>query len=167
VNIGRTTTEIVSQSIPATVQSLRLAEETSSLLASGPRLMAAEDEAGRATIAGEIARQARRVGTYIDALRELGASRSGEIDTIEAAIVARLGALNQAVTDRIAVSRRREAMALSVRKAHEELLEAITPAIDDANFELMTTSFTAANAAAEKAPAEIGAPLCAVMQHFS
>jgi methyl-accepting chemotaxis protein len=154
VNIGRTTTEIVSQSIPATVQSLRLAEETSSLLASGPRLMAAEDEAGRTTIAGEIGRQARRVGTYIDALRALGASRSGEIDAIEAAIVARLGALNQAVTDRIAVSRRREAMALSVRKAHEELLEAITPAIDDANFELMTTSFTAANAAAEKASAE-------------
>ena len=43
-NIGGTTTEIVSQSMPATVHSLRLAEETSDLVASAPRLMTAEDE---------------------------------------------------------------------------------------------------------------------------
>ncbi len=55
---------------------------------------------------------------------------------------------NQAVTERIAISGRRLAMAASIRKAHEELLEGITPAVDDANFELMTKSQGAENKAA-------------------
>jgi methyl-accepting chemotaxis protein len=50
----------------------------------------------------------------------------------------RLEALSHAVADRIMVSDQRRALALAVRKSHETLLEAITPAIDDANFDLMT-----------------------------
>ena len=42
--------------------------------------------------------------------------------------------------DRIQIAAQRRALALAVRKAHESLLEAITPAIDDANFDLMTKS---------------------------
>src|SRR6266487_2907303 len=62
-------------------------------------------------------------------------------------MVDRIDALNQAVTERIAISGRRQAMAASIRKAHEELLEGITPAVDDANFELMTKSQGAENKA--------------------
>ena len=54
----------------------------------------------------------------------------------------RLNALDEAVADRIRISDERRALALAVRKAHENLLEAITPAIDDANFDLMTKSQT-------------------------
>ncbi|HYM98883.1 MAG TPA: hypothetical protein VET25_04005, partial [Aestuariivirgaceae bacterium] len=43
-SIGGTTTKIVSYSMPVMVQSLRLAEETSGLVASAPRLMAVVDE---------------------------------------------------------------------------------------------------------------------------
>ena len=50
----------------------------------------------------------------------------------------RLAALSQAVTERIRLSAQRRALTLAVRKYHENLLEAITPAIDDANFDLMT-----------------------------
>ena len=53
-------------------------------------------------------------------------------------MVERLGALNQAVTERIKISAQRRALTLAVRRDHENLLEAITPAIDDANFDLMT-----------------------------
>ena len=53
-------------------------------------------------------------------------------------MVERLDALNQAVTERLEISAQRRALALSVRRAHEDILEAITPAIDDANFDLMT-----------------------------
>src|SRR2546429_623109 len=56
-NIGGTTDDIVSRSMPAAVESLRLAEETSSLGASAPRLMTVEDERRRAAMAGEIAKQ--------------------------------------------------------------------------------------------------------------
>ena len=55
--IGDTTTSIVSRNMPAIVESLRLAEETSQLLASAPRLMTAEDEAARAAVAAEIGLQ--------------------------------------------------------------------------------------------------------------
>jgi hypothetical protein len=51
----------------------------------------------------------------------------------------RVRSLDRAVTERLTISLQRQAMAKSVRKAHEDLLEAIVPAVDDANFALMTT----------------------------
>ena len=153
-NIGGTTTEIVSQSLPATVHSVRLAEETSGLVAAAPRLMAAEDEPQRAEIAEQIARQTRDFLARIDQLRTLDAKMSTEIQTAQTAMVDRIVALNQAVTERIAIAGRRQAMATSIRKAHEELLEGITPAIDDANFDLMTKSQGAEDKAASNEAVE-------------
>ena len=49
----------------------------------------------------------------------------------------RLNALNQAVADRIQISAQQRALALAARKVHENLIEAITPAIDDAYVDLM------------------------------
>ena len=43
-NISATMTEIVSRSMPATVESLRLAEDARTLVASAPRLMTASDD---------------------------------------------------------------------------------------------------------------------------
>jgi signal transduction histidine kinase/DNA-binding response OmpR family regulator len=146
--IGGTTTEIVSQSMPATVHSLRLAEETSGLVASAPQLMTAEDESRRSEIAEQIARRARNLSARIERLRMLDASMSTEIQAAQMAMAERIDALNQAVTERITISNQRQAMAFSIRKAHEELLQGITPAVDDANFELMTKSQGAENKAA-------------------
>ena len=53
-------------------------------------------------------------------------------------MVERLDALNQAVTERMKISAQRRALTVTVRKTYEDLLDAITPAIDDANFDLMT-----------------------------
>jgi signal transduction histidine kinase len=147
-NIGGTTTEIVSQSMPATVHSLRLAEGTSALVASAPQLMTAEDEARRSAIAEQIAQQTQDFLARIDQLRMLDPNVSTDIRAAQVAMVDRIAALNQAVTERIAISDRRQAMAASIRKAHEELLEGITPAIDDATFELMTKGQAAENTAA-------------------
>ncbi len=138
-NIGGTTTDIVSRSMPATVESLRLAEETSSLVASAPQLMTAQDERRRAMVAADISDQARNLVRRIDRLRALDDAGNEEIRTAQAALVARLGELNRMVSERIAISAQRTALALSIRKAHEEFLETITPAIDDANFEVMTS----------------------------
>ncbi len=110
--------------------------------------MAAEDESHRAELAEQIARQTRDFLTRIDQLRALDPTMSGEIQTAQTAMVDRMTALNQAVTERIAIAGRRQGMATSIRKAHEELLEGITPAIDDANFELMTKNQGAENKAA-------------------
>src|SRR6266568_5303004 len=153
-NIGGTTTKIASQSMPATVHSLRLAEETSGLVAAAPRLMAAEDESHRSEVAEQIAQQTRDFLTRIDQLRTLAANVSKEIQAAQTAMVDRIAALNQAVTERIAIAGRRQAMATSIRKAHEELLEGTTPAIDDANFDLMTKSQNAESKAASNEAVE-------------
>jgi methyl-accepting chemotaxis protein len=147
-NIGATMTELVSRSMPATVESLRLAEEASTLVASAPRLMTAADENHRDEIARDIAAQSQMLSTRIARLRELDAGRNDEIDVARAAMVERLDALNQAVTERINISAQRRALALSVRKVHEDIQEAIVPAIDDANFDLMTRDQSAGNNAA-------------------
>jgi methyl-accepting chemotaxis protein len=136
--ISATMTEIVSRSMPATIESLRLAEEASTLVASAPRLMTATDENHRDEIARDIAAQSQKLSARITQLHELDAGQNTEIDVGRAAMVGRLDALNQAVTERLKISAQRRVLALSVRKVHEDIQDAITPAIDDANFDLMT-----------------------------
>ncbi len=145
-NISATMTEIVSRSMPATVESLRLAEEASTLVASAPRLMTASDDSRRDEIARDIAAQSQMLSDRIARLRQLDAGQTDAIEVARAAMVERLDALNQAVTERIKITAQRRALALSVRKVHEDILEAITPAIDDANFDLMTRKQADGNA---------------------
>jgi methyl-accepting chemotaxis protein len=147
-NISATMTEIVSRSMPATVESLRLAEDARTLVASAPRLMTASDENRRDEIARDIAAQSQILSDRIGRLRQLDAGQNDQIEVARAAMVERLDALNQAVTERIKITAQRRALALSVRKVHEDILDAITPVIDDANFDLMTRNqATASNAA--------------------
>jgi methyl-accepting chemotaxis protein len=147
-NISATMTQIVARSMPATVESLRLSEEASALVASAPRLMAVEDEDHRKEIAHDITAQSRMLSERIERLQSLDASESDEIEVARAALDKQLDALNQVVTGRIKISTERRALALSVRKFHESLLEGITPAIDDANFDLMTRKPAAQDEAA-------------------
>ncbi len=139
-NIAATLTEIVFRSMPATIESFRLSEDTNRLIASAPRLMTAANESARTQIAGEIAVQSRQLQSRIEHLRALDAGESDALVAARGAMDERLEALSQAVADRIMVSDQRRALTLAVRRSHEALLEAITPAIDDANFDLMTKS---------------------------
>ena len=68
-NISATLRDIVSRSMPATVESFRLAEETSSLIGSAPRLIAVQDDSQRAQIASQIAAQSRNLQAKIANLR--------------------------------------------------------------------------------------------------
>jgi methyl-accepting chemotaxis protein len=138
--ISTTTSQIVTRSFPATVVSLRLAEQASSLVSLAPRLMTALDDKSRVEITNGIYRQAQGLEQGIVHLRKLGIPAADDIDLTRNALVQRLGTLNQAVTDRIVISGERYQLALSIRTAHEALLVGLAPAIDDANFDLMTTS---------------------------
>jgi methyl-accepting chemotaxis protein len=136
--IGTTTKEILSHSFPATVVSLRLAEEASSLVSSAPRLMTAADDKTRVEIIDGINRKAKGLEEGIAHLRALDIVNTNDFDVTRNALVQRLAALNQAVTDRIVIANERYYLALSIRTAHEALLDSLVPAIDDANFDLMT-----------------------------
>src|ERR1700751_1668311 len=59
VSIGSTTNKLVSHNLPATVLSLQLAEEASSLVSSAPRLVTAQDEQKRSEISNKIDQQAK------------------------------------------------------------------------------------------------------------
>src|ERR1700722_11143074 len=78
-NIAATMTEIMSRSMPATVESLRLAEEASTLVASAPRLMSAQTDNHRDEISGDIAAQSKNLSARIERLRQLNAIENDEL----------------------------------------------------------------------------------------
>ena len=135
--IGSTTNEIVSRSLPATAVSLRLAEQASSLVSLGPRLMTAATDKVRAETLADINKQEKNLEDGIGQLNELGVGDSDDIEVSRRALAQRLQTLNQSVANRIAMSNERTYLASSVRAAHEALLIGLAPAIDDANFDLM------------------------------
>jgi methyl-accepting chemotaxis protein len=135
--IGLTTNEIASRSLPTTTVSLRLAEQTSSLISSGPRLMAAGTDAIRAEIMENIGKQEKNLEDGIAHLKKLGIAKADDIEASRKALGDRLQTLNEAVSHRIIMSNERAYLASSVRAAHEALLIGLAPAIDDANFDLM------------------------------
>lgn len=135
--IGSTTNEIVSRSLPTTAVSLRLAEQASSLVSSGPRLMTAGTDKIRAETLDNINKQEQSLEAGIAQLKALGIGNADEIEVSRKALSQRLQTLNQAVSNRISMSNERSYLASSVRAAHEALLISLAPAIDDANFDLM------------------------------
>ena len=147
--IGSTTNEIVSRSLPATAVSLRLAEQASSLVSSGPRLITAGTDKIRVEILADINRQEKNLEDGISELKALGISNADDIEVSRIALAERLQTLNQAVSNRIAMSNERSYLASSVRAAHEALLIGLAPAIDDANFDLMMNAKQDGSAAIE------------------
>jgi len=135
--IGLTTNEIVSRSLPTTAVSLRLAEQASSLVSSGPRLMAASIDAIRAEIMDNIGEQEKNLENGIARLKKLGITKGDDIEASRKALSERLHALDGTISNRIIMSNERSYLASSVRAAHEALLIGLAPAIDDANFDLM------------------------------
>src|SRR5215510_943030 len=78
--IGSTTNEIVSRSLPATAVSLRLAEQASSLVSSGPRLMTAGTDKIRAETLDNINKQEQSLEAGIAQLKALGIANADEIE---------------------------------------------------------------------------------------
>jgi methyl-accepting chemotaxis protein len=138
--IGLTTNEIALRSLPTTTVSLRLAEQASSLVSSGPRLMSAGTDAIRAEIMENVGQQEKHLENGIAQLKKLGIAKAHDIEASRKALSERLHTLDQTITNRIIMSNERSYLASSVRAAHEALLIGLAPAIDDANFDLMMSA---------------------------
>src|SRR5215471_5507719 len=147
--IGLTTNEIASRSLPATTISLRLAEQATSLVSSGPRLMTAATDKVRAEIMDNISQQEKNLENGIAHLKKLGITKLDSIDVSNKALSERLHTLDTAITNRIIMANERSYLASSVRAAHEALLIGLAPAIDDANFDLMMNAKQESAAAVE------------------
>src|SRR5690348_14572867 len=57
--VGETTTEIATRNLPATVESFRLSNDASAVIATAPRLMAAVNQTQQQSIASAVERLAR------------------------------------------------------------------------------------------------------------
>lgn len=149
--IGDTTTNIVSRNMPATVQSLRLAEEASRLLALVPQLMMVEEEKTQKALAQEITQHLGGLTGRLENLRALDGAASAEVKTILAAMVEKIDKLKKLVEDRVGLIARRQELAASIRQARDQFIGAIGPAITFGNAKLAedeTTSSKEAHAAA-------------------
>ena len=138
--IGKTTHEIVSRSLPATIVSLRLAEQASDLISSAPQLMVARDDHERSEVAKGIGQQAKNLAEGVARLRALGVANTAEIDATRNSLVQRLDALNQVVTNRIAISSEREMLTAAIQPAYEALHKVLAPEISAANSDFANTS---------------------------
>ena len=138
--IGKTTSEIVSRSLPATIVSLRLAEQASDLISAAPRLMVAKNEYERSEVAKGIGQQAKSLAEGVARLRALGVANTADIDVTRNALVKRLDTLNQVVTNRIAISSERETLTAAIQPAYRALHKALVPTIAAANSDLANTS---------------------------
>ena len=136
--IGAATNNILSYSYPATVVSLRLAEEASNLVSLAPRLMTAADDKTRIEVTDRISQQAKDLKEGTERLKLLGIAKSNDIEDARDTLMQRLSALSQIVKDRIVISNKRHYLSSSIQQAHEALTAVLVPAIDDANFDLMT-----------------------------
>ena len=136
--IGAATNNILSYSFPATVVSLRLAEEASSLVSLAPRLMTAADDKTRIEVTDKIGEQAKDLKEGTEHLKLLGIANANDIDVARNGLMQRLTTLSRIVKDRIVISDKRHYLSSSIQPAHEALTAVLVPAIDDANFDLMT-----------------------------
>ena len=138
--IGKTTSEIVFRSLPATIVSLRLAEQASDLISAAPRLMVAKNENERSEVAKGIGQQAKNLAEGVTRLRALDVANTADIDVTRNALVKRLDTLNQVVTNRIAISSERETLTAAIQPAYEAMHKALVPAIAAASSDLANTS---------------------------
>ena len=136
--IGAATNNILSYSYPATVVSLRLAEEASSLVSLAPRLMTAADDKTRIEVTARIDQQAKDLKEGTERLKLLGIAKANDIEVARDTLMQRLAALSQIVKDRIIISYKRHYLSSSIQPAHEALTAVLVPAIDDANFDIIT-----------------------------
>src|SRR5262245_46251731 len=130
--IGSTTNEIVSRSLPATGVSLRLAEQASRLVSSGPRLMTAGTDKTRAEMLADNHKQRTNRGSGGRKLQAPCIRKSHDIQASRNALAQLLQTPKQAVLNPITMATERSYLASSVRAAHEVFLLGLVPAIDDA-----------------------------------
>jgi methyl-accepting chemotaxis protein len=102
--------------------------------------MTATDDKTRIEITDRINQKAKDLEEGIARLKALGIAKANDIDVTREALTQRLATLSQVVKDRIVISNERYYLSSSIRTAHEALIDALAPAIDDANFDLMTKS---------------------------
>jgi hypothetical protein len=141
-DVDRSIAQIAAKSVVGMAVSLRLAEKSAEITATAPALIASRSEKEQVQEQDRLVKRLNELSAATEGLKTAGvaeASLSNLIE-IEGKIATELKALNAAVEHRLRISAQRQAATAGLAAVHAKFQEALEPLVDDAGFDLVTTS---------------------------
>ena len=140
--IDRSVTRMTAESIVGMTASLRLAEKSAEITATAPALIASRNDAERVQEQERLVQRLNELSAVTEGLKatSVAAARLANLTEIEAKIATELKALHGAVEQRLRLSAQRETAVADLAVLHTKFQGVLEPLIDDAGFDLVTTS---------------------------
>src|SRR5262249_42150145 len=122
--------------------SLRLAEKSAEITATAPALIASRSEGERAKEQERLVRRLNEISAVTEGLKvtDMAEARIANLIEIEGKIATELKALNGAVEQRLRLSAQRQTAVANLAIVHTRFQGVLEPLVDDAGFDLVTTS---------------------------
>ena len=141
-DIDRSVTRITTDSVVGMAASLHLAEKSAEITATAPALIASRSEEERAQEQERLVRRLNEIFAVTEGLKVTGVAeaRFANLTEIEGNIATELKALDGAVAQRLRLSAQRETAVAELAVVQTKFQYALEPLVDDAGFNLVTTS---------------------------
>jgi adenylate cyclase len=141
-DIDRSVTRITAESIVGMAASLRLAEKSAEITATAPALIASRSEEERTKEQERLVRRLNEISAVTEGLKVTGMAeaRLANLIGIEGKIATELKALDGAVAQRLRLSAQRQTAVVDLAVVEAKFQNALEPLVDDASFDLVTTS---------------------------
>ena len=141
-DIDRSVTRITAESIVGMAASLRLAEKSAEISATAPALIASRSEEERAKEQERLVRRLNEISAVTEGLKVTGMAeaRFANLIEIEGKIATELKALGGAIAQRLRLSAQRQTAVADLAVVETKFQNALEPLVDDASFNLVTTS---------------------------
>ena len=140
-DIDRSVTRITTESIVGMAASLRLAEKSAEIAATVPALIASRNERERAQEQQKLVERLSDLSAAIHGLKSgVAEAKLANVIEIEGKIATELKALDSAVEQRLRLGAQRRTAVANLVALHAEFQGALEPLVDDAGFDLVTTS---------------------------
>ncbi len=140
--IDRSVTRITAESVVGMAASLHLAEKSAEIAATAPALIASRNEEERIREQERLVQRLNELTAVTEGLKATGVAeaRLANLIEIEGKIATELNALNGAVRQRLRLSAQRETAVADLAVLHAKIQGVLEPLVDDAGFDLVTTS---------------------------
>ena len=141
-DIDRSVTRITAESIVGMAASLRLAEKSAEITATAPALIASRNEEERVQAHERLVRRLNKLSAVTEGLKATGVAevRRSNLIEIEGKIATELRTLNGAVEKRLRLRAQRETAVAGLAVLQAKFQDVLEPVVDDAGFDLVTTS---------------------------
>jgi class 3 adenylate cyclase/phosphoglycerate-specific signal transduction histidine kinase len=141
-DIDRSIAQIAAKSVVGIAASLRLAEKSAEITATAPALIASRSEKEQVQEQDRLVKRLNELSAATEGLKTAGLAEASlaNLIEIEGKIATELKALNAAVEHRLRIGAQRQAAIAGLAAVHAKFQEALEPLVDDAGFDLVTTS---------------------------